>query len=637
MKKEISSKTALLIVLIATLTFSTLTTTGVPVYAATPEEIDQAIDKGVAWLATKQNPDGSWGTDSQPAKTGFAVLKFETHAISKGIDPLDPGYEYYDQVRDGLDYIFLTASTISIGVQPAGDPDTDGDGIGVHWYDSTYHTGIAMMAIAASTHPEMTVNVVGSAVNGWTYKEVVQDTVDYLAWGQTDSGGSYRGGWSYSHMDNAGYHSDNSNTGYAVLGLAYAEATTFGFTPNQRPGFSCTIPAFVRSELNFWIDYIQNDVGVGDPTYDGGSGYTDPDYWVNTLKTGNLLFEMAFYGDDTTVQRVIDAVDYIDRHWNDPDYIGWKGPGPGGDPTWPACYQAMYCIMKGLEILGIDYISPLNDPSGIDWYEDFSDVLVAQQNADGSWPNAPLFGASDGSGQPYWWDTDQILSTEWALLTLQKAAPPPLSVSISPTTAKIKIGESVTFTSTVSGGVPGYSYQWYLNGAAVSGAIFSTWTFTPVSTGTYTVYLNVTDSVLKTVKSNIASVTVAPPLTVSISPTSASILVGQFVAFTSTVSGGYPPYSYQWYLDGAPVSGATSSSWTFTPTTSGIYYVYLKATDANNNIAQSETARITVAVVPVGGYSISLVKQTPTSYMAVYTTLIALSAIALSLTKRKRK
>jgi hypothetical protein len=398
--------------------------------AATEEEIEHAIETGVGWLATKQNPDGSWGTDNQPAKTGFAVLKFETHAIRQGMDPLDPGYEYYGQVKGGLDYLFLTASTVSIGVQPAGDPDTDGDGIGVHWYDSTYHTGISMMAIAASTHPEMTVNVAGSAVNGWTYKEVVQDTVDYLAWGQTDIGGSWRGGWYYDSMDNNPWGADNSNSGYAVLGLAYAEAGTI----DGKTGFGCTVPEFVRSELNFWIDYIQNDVGVGDPTHDGGSGYQDPDSWVNTLKTGNLLFEMAFYGDDTTVQRVIDAVDYIDRHWNDPDYIGWKGPGPDGDPTWPACYQTMYCIMKGFEILNVKYISPLNDPSGIDWYEDFANALLAQQNIDGSWPNAPFFGAPDG--RPYsppggWaWDTDQIISTEWALLTLQKTAPPPPQITV---------------------------------------------------------------------------------------------------------------------------------------------------------------------------------------------------------------
>jgi hypothetical protein len=213
----------------------------------------------------------------------------------------------------------------------------------------------------------------------------------------------------------------------------------------------------------------------------------------------------------------------------------------------------------------------------------------------------------------------------------------PLSVSISPSTAKIKIGESVTFTSSVSGGLSPYSYQWCLNGAVVSGAASPTWTFTPVATGTYTVYLNVTDSVPTTAKSNEASVTVAPPLTVSISPTSASIVVGQSVVFTSTVSGGYTPYSYQWYLNGALVSGATLNSWTFTPTASGVYYVYLKVTDANNNVVQSDVARISVAAVPVGGYSISLVKQTPAFHIAAYTMLIALFAVAISLAKRKRK
>jgi len=229
-------------------------------------------------------------------------------------------------------------------------------------------------------------------------------------------------------------------------------------------------------------------------------------------------------------------------------------------------------------------------------------------------------------------------------ITLIYAGIEPLSVSISPTTSKIKIGESVTFTSSVSGGLSPYSYQWYLNGSAVSGATSSTWTFTPTATGYYIVYLNVTDSVPQTVKSNEASVTVAPPLTVSISPTSASITVGQSVTFSSTVSGGYTPYTYQWYLNATPVSGATSSGWVFTPTASGIYYVYLKVTDANNNVVKSETTRISVAAVPVGGYavpvggySISLAKQSPTFQVAAYGMVIALFAIAMSLTKRKRR
>ena len=133
---------------------------------------------------------------------------------------------------------------------------------------------------------------------------------------------------------------------------------------------------------------------------------------------------------------------------------------------------------------------------------------------------------------------------------------------------------------------------------------------------------------------------IPPPLSASISPLSASILVGQSVTFTSTVSGGYTPYSYQWYLNGNPVSGATSSTWTFTPTTSGIYYVHLKATDANANTAQSDAARITVATVPVGGYSVPIQVQTKAEPVLPYIALVAaLTAIFTKLrpkTKRKR-
>lgn len=233
--------------------------------------------------------------------------------------------------------------------------------------------------------------------------------------------------------------------------------------------------------------------------------------------------------------------------------------------------------------------------------------------------------------------SSSVSMTQARTITLVYVQVGALSVSISPSTARIKVGESVTFSSSVSGGVPPYSYQWYLNGSAVSGATSPTWTFTPTAAGYYIIYVKVTDAVPQTAKSNEASVTVAPPLTVSISPMSASIMVGQSVDFASTVSGGYPPYSYQWYLNDAPVSGATSSSWKFTPTTSGVYYVYLKVTDVNNNVAQSAVARIAVASVPVGGYSVSLAKTSLVFQTAIYTWLIAMFAAILSLAKNGRK
>jgi len=130
---------------------------------------------------------------------------------------------------------------------------------------------------------------------------------------------------------------------------------------------------------------------------------------------------------------------------------------------------------------------------------------------------------------------------------------------------------------------------------------------------------------------------IPPPLSASISPLSASILVGQSVTFTSTASGGYTPYSFQWYLNGNPVSGATSNTWAFTPATSGIYYVHLKVTDAKANTAQSDTARIAVATVPVGGYSIPIQGYSAAKPLIPYLTLIAVLTIVFTITKRKTR
>lgn len=96
-------------------------------------------------------------------------------------------------------------------------------------------------------------------------------------------------------------------------------------------------------------------------------------------------------------------------------------------------------------------------------------------------------------------------------------------------------------------------------------------------------------------------------LTVTISPTSASIAIGNSVPFTLTVNGGIAPYYYQWYLNGAAVSGATNPTWTFTPASLGVYYIYLNVTDSIGAKAKSNVALVTVIAIPhvVGGRSTS--------------------------------
>lgn len=137
-----------------------------------------------------------------------------------------------------------------------------------------------------------------------------------------------------------------------------------------------------------------------------------------------------------------------------------------------------------------------------------------------------------------------------------------------------------------------------------------------------------------------ASFVYSPPsLSVSINPLSVTIKVGESVYFTSSVSGGTPPYNYQWYLNGNPVSGANSDSWTFSPVASGVYYVYLNVTDSQGRTAQSSVARIEVteAVPPVGGVAVPLPKPDLMAQLTGYATLLAFFSIALSLIRRKRK
>jgi outer membrane protein assembly factor BamB len=176
---------------------------------------------------------------------------------------------------------------------------------------------------------------------------------------------------------------------------------------------------------------------------------------------------------------------------------------------------------------------------------------------------------------------------------------PLVTVSISPTSVTMDVGQSQLFTSSVTGGTAPYTYQWYLNGAPVSGATKPTWTFTPTSAGSVTVYLTVTDSASAVATSNIVSVTVNGPLSITVAPSSATIGTGQSQLFTSTVSGGTSPFAYQWYLNGAAVPSATSSTWTFTPSSKGSYSIYANVTDNAGFTAKSNIATLSVTAVSV--------------------------------------
>ena len=319
--------------------------------AATPAQIQTAIDDGLAWLAGKQNPaDGSWGhLYKKIGKTGLAVLKFEHEAIRLGYSSaLDQGYHYRQNVEDGLNYLFKFATVAGTGE--------------VSWAANTYETSIALMALSQCNTPNSTVNVIGSLVNGWSYYNVASAAVDWLINAQIVAGGN-KGGWGYGYTSTV---ADQSNSGYATMALAMSESSA-------PYGFSIPIPQNTKDLLGDpvnWIDNIQD--ANGGSRYKLGSGYN----WTNILETGNLIFEMNWYGDPLGTQRLIDALSYLDNNW-------YAYPGSGYPEGWIECYQAI----NGNGSWGPDY-----------WDNHVGD-----------------YGAGLG---------DTILSTCWALMVLEKVTAP---------------------------------------------------------------------------------------------------------------------------------------------------------------------------------------------------------------------
>lgn len=359
----------------------------VSAYAATEAEKRAAIDRGLDYLATTQNATtgyfGGGGTDYLIANTGSALLAFMEEKANW--DPVKAA-AYQAAVDKGLDYLLSQASVVNISVQTAGNPDKDSNGVGVKLYPGglngrdTYVTGIVLPAIASSGTPDKLVTVGplagrtdGSGVGGaWTYKDVVQNTIDYFAYGQNDlATGIYRGGWRYSANSTT---SDQSTTQWPVIAALFA----------QKMGVD--LPAFVKAELDVWTNYIQNPAN-------GNAGYTGPNSPEGEMnETGALLLMQAYLGRPVSDATVAAALRYINTHWQETANSTWDGNF--GHP------YAMWAIYKGLEsTIGLDAntgilsnLRPGNCGNDVDnpnhscnWWEDFNENLVSTQAADGSW------------------------------------------------------------------------------------------------------------------------------------------------------------------------------------------------------------------------------------------------------------
>jgi hypothetical protein len=229
--------------------------------------------------------------------------------------------------------------------------------------------------------------------------------------------------------------------------------------------------------------------------------------------------------------------------------------------------------------------------------------------------------------------------------TLTVNVPP--TIIIPPQSQTVTQGQSASFSVTASGTTP-LSYQWYLNGSALSGATSSGLGLNSVQTtqaGSYSVMVS---NVAGTVTSGAATLTVNVPPTITTQPQNQTVIQGQSASF-SVAASGTTPLSYQWYFNGTAMSGATSSGLSLTNVQTAQAGSYSVVVSNVAGTVTSGTATLTVNVPPTittqpqnqtvtqgqsASFSVAASGTTPLSYQWYFngTALSGATSSGLSLT-----
>ncbi|GLH74894.1 hypothetical protein GETHLI_33960 [Geothrix limicola] len=179
-----------------------------------------------------------------------------------------------------------------------------------------------------------------------------------------------------------------------------------------------------------------------------------------------------------------------------------------------------------------------------------------------------------------------------------------VSVSVSPTSASLLLGETRTFSANVTPANQGVTWS------ASGGSINSGGSYTATSSGNFTVSAQSIEDPTKTAAASItvASVSVATP-----TPVNASVNAGNALQFTSTASGAVNSGVY-WSVSGG---GSISGSGLFTAATAGTYTVTATSVaDASKSASTSVTVNSVVTGVSINPTTVALRAGEGTTFTA---------------------
>jgi squalene-hopene/tetraprenyl-beta-curcumene cyclase len=342
-------------------------------------EVQHAIDRGLEWLQSNQNTNGTWSNAEHPAVTALALVAFKGDPRERFKDP-EPAW-----LRKGYDYLLKCA-------QPDG---------GIHRSNLvTYNTSIAMLALLAAEKPN--------------YEPVIRKARAYLIGLQGRSDDVFDGGIGYGSKYQ---HSDMGNTLQALEALYHSRHLAGKDTQAREPDLNWQAAIkFLQNCQNLptvntqaWVSTDPKDRG-GFVYYPGNSmagGVTNQQTGRVALRSygsisyGGLLSYVyaQMKHDDPRVVAVF--------NWLKQNYTLQENPGMGPQ----GLFYYYHTMAKALTLYGVDQLE-LADGRKIDWRKDLAMRLINLQQKDGSWLN--------DNGR--WWERDSALVTSYAVLTLELIA-----------------------------------------------------------------------------------------------------------------------------------------------------------------------------------------------------------------------
>lgn len=328
--------------------------------------IEESIDKGAAFLLSRQSSEGYWSDRQMPALTALPVW-----ALSGVSDKRSPGAS--DAVRKGVKYVLSTQREDGGFYVPK--PGRGGSGLG------NYNTAVCLSALFES-------KICPSAP--------LLKAREYIASSQLTGDDTMAGGFGYDKLSRRRY-ADLSNTSYALDAMRRTEPLEEFRSGGKR----------VDLDWEKALEFVDNLMKKDGPDA-GGAAYNNRTPQAGTVINSRNRVHLRAYGSMTYAAvlsmchaklsredpRVRDSLEYCKRNWSVDE-----NPGMGNQGLF-----YFYDIMaRALSASGVDKVGQH------DWKKELSEKLISLQKPDGSWYN----------DNNRFWESDPVLCTSFAMLVLQ--------------------------------------------------------------------------------------------------------------------------------------------------------------------------------------------------------------------------